>query len=176
MTDEQHNDDHDPEHPSKSQRKRDADAAQKLGEQLVMLDDTRLSKVDLPEQLMDAIMTARKIKQRGGRKRQLQFIGKLMRKIDTTAIETRLNQFDQQHQQQTRAFHAIEQWRDRLIADDQALMELIESYPMLDRQHLRQLIRNARQEQQKNTSTQNTAPRAARNLFRYLRELILETE
>lgn len=158
-----------PEQPSKSQRKRDAHDLQKLGEQLVQLDDTRLREFDLPDRLYDAIVAARKIRQHGARKRQLQFIGKLMRSIDTVPIETRLANLNQQHQHQTEDFHHIEQWRDRLIQDDQSLAELIDQHPEVDRQHLRQLIRNARTEQK-----QNKAPRSARSLFRYLRETLPE--
>lgn len=158
-----------PAEPSKSQRKRDAHALLKLGEQLVQLDEATLARFELPEQLHDAIVAARKIRQHVAKKRQLHFIGKLMRKIDTASIEALLAGLNQQHQQQTDSFHHIEQWRDRLLQDDQSLAELIDQYPAIDRQHLRQLVRNARTEQQ-----QNKPPRTARNLFRYLRDIIAE--
>ena len=75
------------EQPSKSQLKREAEAQQRLGEQLVALDAKQLRQFALPEQLLDAVLTAQKIKQHGGRKRQLQYIGKLMRQIDTAPIK-----------------------------------------------------------------------------------------
>lgn len=153
--------------PSKSQRKRDAHALLKLGEQLVQLDEASLARFELPEQLHDAIVAARKIRQHVAKKRQLLFIGKLMRKIDTAAIEARFASLNQHHQQQTDSFHHIEQWREQLLQDDQSLAELIDQYPAIDRQHLRQLIRNARLEQQK-----NKPPSTARSLFRYLRDII----
>ncbi|MDH5178808.1 MAG: DUF615 domain-containing protein [Gammaproteobacteria bacterium] len=166
MTDQDDNIDQ-PEAPSKSQLKRDAQALQDLGTELLQLDNASLQRCALPEALLDAVLAARKIKQHGARKRQLQYIGKLMRGIDPAPIEAELNRLRQLHLQSNATFHLIEQWRDRLLQDEQSLAELIEQYPQLDRQHLRQLIRNARSEQ-----AQNKPPRHVRNLFRYLREII----
>ena len=154
--------------PSKSQRKRDAEAQQKLGEQLVSLDAKHLHQFALPETLLDAILAAQKIKQHGGRKRQLQYIGKLMRQIDTTPIEVKLHELQHQHQQGAAALHLIEQWRERLLQEDHATTELMEAYPAFDSQQLRQMIRTTRQEQK-----QNKPPKTYRELFRYLRSVIL---
>ena len=162
--------DHDaeqPELPSKSQRKRDAHALQKLGEQLIQLSEEKLAHFSLPDQLFAAIRDMHKIRQHGARKRQLQYIGKLMRQTDITIIESELNKLNQSNQQQTDSFHHLEQWRDRLLQDEQSLSELIAQYPAIDRQHIRQLIRNASKETQ-----QQKPPRAARQLFQYLREVI----
>ena len=155
------------EQPSKSQRKRDAEAQQRLGEQLVALDAKQLRQCTLPEALLDAILTAQKIKQHGGRKRQLQYIGKLMRQIDTAPIEASLQALQNRYHQDTAAFHRIEQWRERLLADDQATTELMALHPSIDAQQLRQLIRNARREQQ-----QGKTAKAYRELFRLLREAL----
>jgi len=155
--------------PSKSQLKRDAQALVKLGEQLVELDEKHLRQFSLPENILDAVKAARKIRQHGARKRQLLYLGKLLRLADTMEISTQLDSLHKQSKQASQYFHRLEQWRDKLLADDQALTALLTEYPTVDRQHIRQLIRTARKEQQL-----NKAPAAARSLFRYLRETIPE--
>lgn len=154
--------------PSKSQLKREARAMTKLGEQLVSLDDKQLRHLQLAEPVLDAVLTARKIKQHGARKRQLLFLGKLLRQTDTSEISARLEALHGLAQQEARAFHQLEQWRDKLLADDDALTQLLNEYPAVDSQHIRQLIRSARREQQL-----NKPPSAARSLFRYLRSMLL---
>lgn len=155
--------------PSRSQLKRDAEAMTKLGAQLVSLDEKVLRQFPLPENILDAVIAARKIRQRGAHKRQLHFIGKLLRLIDTDAITSQLASLHTQSRQEAMAFQRLEQWRDKLLADDQAVTTLLNEYPAMDSQHLRQLIRSARKEQQL-----NKPPAAARSLFRYLRSIILD--
>lgn len=155
--------------PSKSQLKRDAQALTKLGEQLVSLDEKQLRQFSLPDNILDAIIAARKIKQHGARKRQLLYLGKLLRQIDSSEINDHLSSLHLQSKQQAMALQRVEQWRDRLLADDQAITELLNDYPAIDRQHLRQMIRTARKEQQ-----QNKPPAAYRSLFRYLRSIFTQ--
>ncbi len=157
--------------PSKSQLKRDALAMTKLGEQLVALEEKQLRQFSLPENILDAVIATRKIRQHGARKRQLLFLGKLLRLIDASEIDTQLLTLNTQSKEQARAFHKLEQWRDKLLADDQALTALLNDYPNIDHQHIRQLIRAARKEEQ-----QNKPPSSARNLFRYLRSSIMTEE
>jgi|TARA_R110000822_G_scaffold187752_19_gene326856 ribosome-associated protein len=153
---------------SKSALKREMTALQKIGEELVDLPSAKLAKIPMPEILEDAIMLARRLKNREGKRRQLQYIGKIMRTIDHEAIKERLNSFDQQSKSFRQQFHRLEQWRDQLIADgDQALDELLNESPKLDRQHLRQLIRQAHKE-----TSQNKSPAASRKIFKYLQENI----
>ena len=154
---------------SKSQKKRDMAERQELGTQLVNLTDTQLTKMPLDDELRDAILLARKIRNKHeGYRRQLQFIGKLMRSRDIEPIEQALNNLKNAHQQQTSIFHEIEATRDKLLNEsDDALQELIEEHPHADRQKLRQLIRLA--EKQKK---EQKPPVAARQLFVYLRELL----
>lgn len=154
--------------PSKSQLKRDAQALTKLGEQLVSLDEKVLRQFALPDNIRDAVMAARKIRQHGAHKRQLLYLGKLLRQIDTDDIAARLAALHTQSKQAAMAFARLEQWRDKLLADDQAVTALLNNYPAMDSQHLRQLIRSARKEQQL-----NKPPAAARSLFRYLRTMIM---
>lgn len=152
---------------SKSQRKRDMHALQALGQQLVELPKEQFEKITLKESLYDAIVDARNIRQHGARKRQLQYIGKIMRNIDAEPIQEQLNTIEGHSSQATQALHNIERWRDRLLKEgDHALEELVKQYQQADRQYLRQLLRNAQKE-----ALTNKAPKSARALFRYLREL-----
>jgi ribosome-associated protein len=152
---------------SKSQRKRDMHTLQELGQQLVDLPKDQFKKITLEEGLHDAIMDARHIRQHGAKKRQLQYIGKIMRNIDAEPIKEQLDTILGHSNQATQALHNIEKWRDRLLKEgDHALEELVEQHKQADRQYLRQLLRNA----QKETLT-NKPSKSARALFRYLREL-----
>jgi len=156
-----------PPEKSKTQFKREASDLQKLGVQLTELSEDTLNQLDLPEQLLDAVLEAKKIHQRGGRKRQLQYIGKIMRKIDAGPIEQSLLKIKQQHKQVVSRFHQIESWRDELVqGSTDTLSKLIELFPELDRQYVRQLMRNAQRE-----SSQQKTPKSARLLFKYLQEL-----
>ncbi len=166
------NDDHDAEPKSKSQVKREMHALQKLGEELVTLSGTELARIALPDDLREAVALAQRLNQRGAHKRQLQYIGRLMRDIDPEPIQRDLDRLRNRDASQTAHFHRIERWRDRLLEEgDTALEALFADHPHLDRQHLRQLLRNAQQEQRA-----DKPPRAARELFRYLRDALAEGE
>jgi ribosome-associated protein len=158
-----------PEEPkSKSALKREMTALQKIGEELVDLPSSQLSKIAMPELLEDAIMLARRLKNREGKRRQLQYIGKIMRNIDSDAIRLRLDSFNHQSQVYRQQFNRLEQWRDRLITDgDKAIDDLLKESPGVDRQHLRQLIRQAKKE-----ISQSKPPSASRKIFKYLKDNI----
>src|SRR3569832_622101 len=157
---------------SKSQRKRAAEAAQRLGLTLVEMPATRfkamLAKLDLPDNLREALTACRAITAHGGRRRQLQYIGKLMRDINTAPIQqTNAAHKDKDHTSNA-AQHRLERWRERLIAEgDVALGELLNEYPGAARQQLRQLITKARKERDA-----GLPPAAARVLFQELRGLM----
>jgi len=152
---------------SKSQLKRESHALQALGEELVSLPAAKLATIPMPEELAEAVALARKIKAHGGRKRQMQYIGKVMRSIDAAPIEQALANLRNTAGREAARFHRLEQWRDRLLEQgDEALGALLEEFPSADRQHLRQLIRNAQRE-----AAQNKPPKSAREIFRYLRDL-----
>lgn len=154
-------------YPSKSQLKRESHALQEMGEELVGLPATKLAKIPMPDELAEAVALARKIKARGGLKRQLQYIGKIMRSIDAEPIVKALDEIKNAAGKNAAKFHRLEQWRDRLINEgDVALEQLLEEFPQADRQHLRQLTRNAQAE-----AAKNKPPKSAREIFRYLREL-----
>ncbi|MGH8631123.1 MAG: ribosome biogenesis factor YjgA, partial [Burkholderiales bacterium] len=130
--------------PSKTQRKREMHALQALGETLAALPLERLAQLDLPEVLRDALMHARQISKWGARRRQMQYIGKLMREVDATAIRNRLDAWQSAAAREASRLHQIERWRDRLLENESALGELLERHPRADVQRLRSLIRNAR--------------------------------
>lgn len=157
------------ERPSKSQRKRECDALQQLGEDLVKLADAKLASIPMPENLRDAILQAKAIKKHGGRKRQLQYIGKIMRDIeDVNSIQNDLHQVLKPARESAAQLHKLEDWRTRLVEEgDSALNEWLSKYPKTDRQHLRQLIRNVHKEKK-----QNKPPKAYREIYRFLKILM----
>jgi ribosome-associated protein len=155
-------------HPvSKTRRKRRMESLQKLGESLLGLDDDSLEQLGLPEELLSALQLARRISAHGARRRQLQYIGKLMREVDTAPVEAAIQSRSHQDATHTRAFHLLEELRETLIiGGDAGLATVLEHFPRADRGHLRKLARQARAERDA-----KQPPRAARLLFRYLREL-----
>ncbi len=153
--------------PSRTQLKKQAEALQKLGERLMELPTEQLKKIDIPAELRQAVTTAKNIKQHGARKRQRQRIGALMREIDPEPIRTFFAELDDGCKREARQFQLLERWRDELVdGNDKILDEIFERYPETDRQHLLQLIRNARKERK-----DNRPPKAFRALFKYLREI-----
>lgn len=153
------------EEKSKSQVKRELHALQDLGKQLIELSPKQLQAMPLSEPLREAVLQAKSFSRRA-LQRQLKYIGGLMPHEDVDAIYRALDGLLRPHRQQVQAFHETEQWRDKLIAGDEALLnELVDRFNA-DRQHLRQLVRNAQKEQ-----AQNKPPRSARVLFQYLTEL-----
>jgi ribosome-associated protein len=164
MQDSRHDEQHE---PSKSQRKRDLDELKLLGRELLGFSDDALRQLLLPETLLEALRTGQKIKAHGAQKRQLQYIGKLLRDVDVTPIREAIEVRDRQDAMHTREFHRLEALRDHLLmGDDASLDEVMALFPLADRQHLRKLVRQARKEH-----AQKQPPRASRQLFRYLREL-----
>jgi ribosome-associated protein len=170
-TDDEFDTDDFPQRPSKSSLKRESEALRDLGEALIALPRERLNEVPLPAELLEAVGLAQSIAQHhGAYKRQRKYIGKLLRDIDVEPIRARLAGFDRQSAEAIHKQHALERWRDRLLAgDDQDINALMSEHPGADRQKLRQLVRDALKEREG-----GLAPRSARLLFRYLRELMAE--
>ncbi|MGQ4661434.1 ribosome biogenesis factor YjgA [Lysobacter sp. F6437] len=157
---------------SRSQQRRDALEVLSLGQQLVALTETQLARLPVPEALLPHIRDARRITSHIAHKRQLAFLAKQMRREDDEVLEAIRDALDEKGdaaRREVAAMHRVEAWRDRLLAEgDEALAELIEQYPDADRQGLRQLVRNTLEERKR-----NKPPRAFRELFRQLRELML---
>lgn len=152
---------------SKSQKKREALALQDLGTELTHLNEEQLQSIPMPENLYDAIIAAKQIHQHGGHKRQLQYIGKLMRDIETQPIQLALRSIQKQRLSQTNHHRQIEQWRDQLLSQSSdGMTDLVAQFPQLDRQYVNQLVRNARQEKK-----HNKPPKSARKLFHYIQQL-----
>lgn len=158
--------------PSKSSIKREAERLKKIGEKLLELSDTQLESFKLDDRLAQAIAEGKRIKSREGLRRHKQYIGKVMRDMDTEALEARLQEIENAHTLNTRAFHELENLRDELIkGDNSAVGAVIERFPGVDTQKLRQLVRNAKKEQQANDRSQDKPETAhARKLFRFLRD------
>ena len=155
------------ERPSKSQRKRDMHSLQDLGAELVALPEDRLAAVELPELLVDAIEQARRIRDFEGKRRQLQYIGKLMRHVDPDPIRAKLESWKAGSRAETARFKRIEHWRERLIAEQDALQSLVTEFPHADRARIAELVEGVRRER-----AAARAPKNFRALFRALDDLI----
>ncbi len=142
-------------------------ALQALGEQLVALNGERLAQVDLPEALREAVAAARQIRSREALRRQLQFIGRLMRAVDPEPIRAQLEAWSGRSRAATAAQHRIERWRERLLADDAALTAFARESPLADLQGLRACVRAVRAEQ-----LAGKPPRHFRALFRLIRDAL----
>ncbi|TDO12539.1 MULTISPECIES: ribosome biogenesis factor YjgA [Halomonas] len=154
------------ERPSKSQLKREMQALQQLGEQIIAMSDAQRARFPLSDDLLRAIEETGRIKAREARRRHMQYVGKLMRGEDLDGIQAVFAEIDSETLRRDHAFHRLEGWRDRLIAEGDAAVEaFIDDYPDADRQALRQLIRNARRERE-----QDKPPTNARRLFRLIRD------
>ena len=169
MQDSEEANDNDVEYgPSKSARKRDMQALQETGKRLTTLKPGELAQIPLPDTLAKAILDYNKISSHEAKRRQLQFIGKLMRGVEPDEIDLYLQRFSEGSQQQIERHHETEQWRTKLIENSKtALNEFISQFPNADIQHLRQLIRNARKDLQ---AQKNRG--AGKKLYRHLREII----
>ncbi|MBU1311644.1 DUF615 domain-containing protein [Rheinheimera muenzenbergensis] len=154
---------------SKSQVKREMHELQKLGEELVALSAASRARVPLDDELKDALQLADKLSnKREALRRHIQFIGRLMRTRDLEPIEQALALLRNTNQAATRQFHKVENWRDKLLADNDAVTGFIAEFPEVDVQQLRQLIRNAKREQEK-----QQPPKAYRELFQLIKPLII---
>ncbi len=151
--------------PSKTRRKAESHALQKLGAELVELSRERLAAMPLPESLADAVKEAQRITAHEGRRRQMQYIGKLMRDIDPAPIQERLDAWNGQSKAEVARQHGFERQREKLIADDNALTEFAQRHPDVDLQALRNLIRNARKE-----AAEGRPPKAFREIFKVIRD------
>ncbi|WP_308447021.1 ribosome biogenesis factor YjgA [Chitinimonas prasina] len=157
------------EYVSKSQMKRDVEALQDLGVELIGLSKLQLKKLDLPDALLVAIKDAQKITANGAIKRQRQYIGRLMRDIDPAPIQALLDSLRGDNDKQNAWLHQLERTRDELVADDKAVAKLIEEHPQIDIQQLRTMVRNARAER-----AAQKPPKHFRSLFQFLKELYPE--
>lgn len=159
--------------PSKSQLKREMHALQDLGETLCGLPLKVVSEFELNESLFSAYQAAQTIHSNSAKKRHRQFVGKVLRKLPEEELEKlkkHLQDYANRHHRQTESFHHIEVCRDKILAGgDKAINEVLSTYPFLERSYLRQLVRNANKEKER-----QQAPKSARLLFKYLKENITD--
>lgn len=155
---------------SKTKRKAAMDELQDIGATLIELPKEKLAKLDLPEILVDAIREAKRITANGATRRQLQYIGRIMRNVDTAPILDQLQRWEGKHTAENAYFHRLENWRTRLIAEEGLLSEFMLQYPNVDSQQIRTLIRNARREE-----AAKKPPKSSRELFKLLREITAES-
>jgi ribosome-associated protein len=156
-----------PEPPSKTKIKQAMLALQDLGGELVKLPQAKLEKLPLPDELRRAVEDYRRFTKNGAIRRQMQYIGRLMRGIDPEPIARQLAAWRGDSDEEKALLHRIERWRDRLIEHDDALTDFLRDYPDADATQLRQLIRNACHE-----AAQNKPPKSSRALFRLIREVL----
>ena len=153
------------ERPNKTAIKREMLVLRDLGKKMIAVREDWLEKLPASDHLKHEVIKAKKFS-KGALRRQLIYLERLLREEDTEAISKKLDELNRPQKESTEQFHQIEKWRDALLKDDQALMEvLLERYSTLDRQHIRQLIRNADKE-----AKLNKPPKSASALFRYLKE------
>lgn len=152
--------------PNKTQIKREIRMFNDLGKELIALPDSAFKKIPLSDVMIEAIADAKRFS-RGALQRQLRRIANLLQHEDVAAITQELARQKQPSKQQTAEFHQIEQWRDRLIdGDEDLLTDLIDQFELIDRQYIRQLVRNAVREKK-----MDKTPKAARSLFKYLSKM-----
>ena len=157
---------------SKTKQKRAMHELQTLGEQLAELNAAQLAQIDLSEELREAIADAKRMTKHEARRRQMQYIGRLMRDVDPNYIREKLAIWHGLSVENTALHHKIEQLRDELLDEERgatALQEFAANYPGADLQHLRNVIRNA-----KNEKLHGKPPKSYRELFKVLREMINE--
>jgi ribosome-associated protein len=159
--------------PSKTQLKTQSHSLQQLGLALAELPDSRLAATEMPESLRDAIVEFRRTRSHEGRRRQLQYVGKLMRSADEAALREAVAEAHLGSARETLALHEAERWRAELIADDAALDRWLAGHPGTDVQHLRSLVRAARRDAD-GLAPEARQPKSFRELFQYIKPLLAE--
>lgn len=158
------------EAPSKTRRKNEMHALQDLGVALVALDPRRLATLGLPERLADAIALARTLTRHEARRRQIQFIGRLMRDVDPAPLREALTAWAEGPRRERARFAELERWRDRVLDDAGGVQAFVDAYPAASRTALAALVADARAER-----LRGAPPRRSRELFRALKQVVDET-
>ncbi len=150
---------------SKTKRKQEMHALQALGAALVDLSQAQLESMTMESALLEAVLAAKRFTSHEARRRQVQYIGRLMRELDAEPIRAQLTAIEGYSAQDTARHRRLETWRERLLADDEALTEFASAHPGADLQKLRTLIRSVRKDRD-----EGKTPRAYRELFRCIKE------
>lgn len=157
------------ERPSKTQRKKASHELQDLGEALVALPESRVQALDIPEGLRDAVHEYRRTRSHEGRRRQMQYIGKLMRGTDTEPIRQAVLDMQLGRAKDSLSLHEAERWRAELIADDAGVGAFVQQFPATDTQQLRSLVRSARKDAA--LAPEQRSGRAFRELFQFIKQV-----
>jgi ribosome-associated protein len=152
---------------SKTRRKKQMHALQDVGAQLVALSAEELARIDMPDTLREAVEDARRFTRHEARRRQMQYIGRIMRDIDAEPIAEQLAALKAPSKRQTALFHVAERWRQELLADGEALERFVKEFPEADPQRLRAMVDEAREEKRA-----SRAPRRFRELFHLLSAIV----
>lgn len=154
--------------PSRSQLKRAAQAQQALGEAFCALPTAAITAAGIDEWLLEAVLEYRRLKSFEARRRQMQRIGKLLRDGDTAPVRSAVDRHLQGKSDDPRTQHQAELWRDRLLADDEALTEWTQHHPQCNSPAFRGLLRQARREMAHVAETGSKTGRAQRRAYRAL--------
>ena len=155
------------EFKSKTEKKKEALILQEIGVKLTKLSSDQLERIDMPQEMRDAVDHAKSITSHGGLRRQMQYIGTLMRNIDAEDIQKAIKSVDEIHSGNTEILKELERQRDELIGGNASLVEeILDKYTETDRQQFTQLIRNAKKE-----VAAKRPPKAYRALFKYLKKI-----
>jgi ribosome-associated protein len=152
---------------SKTRRKREARNLQDVGAALVLLSEEQLGRLGLPEALFDAVLACRSITKHEARRRQIQYIGRIMRDVDSAPIAEQLRRIESPSKRDTALMHLAEKWRQDLLADTDAIARFAREFPEADQDHLRNLVRGAQEEKRA-----AKPPRKFRELFHAVNTLI----
>ena len=161
-------DDENIEFVSKTELKKDSKKIQAFGKKISELSSEEISSFNIPDTISKAIKDCKSIKSNIAKKRQTQYLGKLLREIDLSEAYLRMDQINSNSQLEVRNNHKVEIWRERLIQDKNAVTELIEMFPDIDRQKIRQLIQNTLKE-----IKASNPPKYYRQLFKFIKEHIV---
>jgi len=157
--------------PSKSALKRESHDLQALGKQLLEMPDSRLESIEMPERLRDALEAYKRTRSFEGKRRQIQFIGKVMRGVDAEPLREAVAQFQLGHARNALALHQAERWRAELLTDDKdVLTRWAQDFPESDLQQLRNLVRSARKDAAE--VPEKRSGRAFRELFQYIKQAV----
>ena len=157
----------DDEFISKTRRKRESTELQNIGKELVGLPAEQLARMRLPEDLLEAVMACKPITNHEGRRRQMQYIGKIMRNVDPAPIIEELERLKAPSKRQTALFHVAEKWRDALLAEPEAADRFIAEFREADAARLRGLVADAHAER-----NAGRAPKHARELFHFVNDIV----
>ena len=162
-----HYGDDDDTRPSKTQLKQQSHDLQALGVALTELSDERLARTEMPDALREAISTFRKTRSHEGKRRQMQYVGKLMRKADEAVLREAVAEAAIGSARETLLLHEAERWRNDLVADDDALTRWLAAHPDTDTQQLRSLVRAARRDAL--LPVEQRQPKSFRELFQFIK-------